>query len=126
MTMKTVSFVKVALMAVALLTGTILPSARIIDRAPQPIESAKSISARINYPELAKRCLIEGQVNVTVTVDQDGNVIEAKVKRGNGIGFGCDEAALEAASKMHFEPLNDGTNKVTATFTVPFIFKLKR
>ena len=126
MTMKTVSFVKVVLMAVVLLTGTILPSARIIDRAPQPIETAKAISARINYPELAKRCLIEGQVNVTVTVDQDGNVIEAKVKRGNGIGFGCDEAALEAASKMHFAPLNDGTNKVTATFTVPFIFKLKR
>jgi protein TonB len=124
--MKTVSFVKVALMALVLLTGTIIPNTKIIDRAPVPVESARAVSASIVYPELAKRCLIEGLVNVTVTVDQDGKVIDAKVKRGNGIGFGCDEAALEAASKMHFEPLNDGTNKVTATFTIPFIFKLKR
>lgn len=124
MTMKTVSFVKAVLVSVVLLTGTILPSAKIIDRDPQPMESMRAISARVLYPDLARKCRIQGQVNVTVTVDQDGNVIEAKVKRGNGIGFGCDEAALEAAKTIRFAPLNDGTNKVTAQFTVPFIFKL--
>ncbi len=122
--MKTVSFVKAVLVSVVLLTGTILPSAKIIDRDPQPMESMRAISARVLYPDLARKCRIQGQVNVTVTVDQDGNVIEAKVKRGNGIGFGCDEAALEAAKTIRFAPLNDGTNKVTAQFTVPFIFKL--
>jgi TonB family protein len=124
MTMKTVSFVKAALVSVILLTGTILPSAKIIDRDPQPMESMRAISARVVYPDLARQCRIQGQVNVTVTVDQNGNVLEAKVKRGNGIGFGCDEAAIAAAKTIRFAPLNDGTNKVTAQFTVPFIFKL--
>ena len=122
--MKTVSFVKAVLLSVVLLTGTMLPSTKIIDRDPQPLESTRAISARVVYPELARRCRIQGKVNVTVTVDQDGNVLEAKVKRGNGIGFGCDDAAIEAAKTMRFAPLNDGTNKVTAQFTVPFIFKL--
>ncbi len=122
--MKTVSFVKAVLVSVILLTGTILPSAKIIDRDPQPMESSRAISARVVYPDLARKCRIQGQVKVTVTVDQDGNVIEAKVKRGNGIGFGCDEAAIEAAKSIRFAPLNDGTNKVMAQFTVPFNFKL--
>jgi protein TonB len=101
-----------------------LPSSNIIDRDPQPLESVRAISARVVYPDMARKCGVQGKVSVTVTVDQDGNVLEAKVKRGNGIGFGCDEAAIEAAKTIRFAPLNDGTNKVTAQLTVPFIFKL--
>jgi TonB family protein len=124
MTMKTVSFVKAVLVSLVLFTGTILPGTNIIDRDPKPLESTRAISARVIYPELARKCRIQGTVKVTVTVDQDGNVTEARVKRGNGIGFGCDEAAIEAAKSMHFTPLNDGTTKVTDQLTVPFIFKL--
>jgi len=124
--MKTVSFVKAALLSVVFFAGTILPGTKIIDRAPEPLESVKTISARVVYPELAQKLLIEGQVNVTVTVNQDGNVVDAKVKRGNGIGYGCDDAAIAAAMKMHFTPLNDGAIKATSQVTIPFIFKLKR
>src|SRR6184192_1353466 len=60
------------------------------------------------YPEQARREGAVGTVLVLMVVDRDGKVSEAKIARGAGHGF--DEAALEAARALRFEPATqDGT-----------------
>lgn len=61
------------------------------------------------YPPEAERAGIEGQVILTLDIDKQGKVTKAVVTEPGGHGF--DEAALEAAKKLEFEPARkaDGT-----------------
>src|SRR5438067_5307348 len=54
------------------------------------------------FPEQARREGASGTVLVQIVVERDGTVREARVAKGAGHGF--DEAALEAARKLRFEP----------------------
>jgi serine/threonine-protein kinase len=56
------------------------------------------------YPEAAKGSGKRATVTVRVLVDETGQVIEAKVRDGDGSGLGFNEAALEAARKTTFFP----------------------
>src|ERR1041385_2821969 len=55
---------------------------------------AKFIRKNIKYPQAARDNKIQGQVTVRFQVDADGNVKNAKVPEGMGIGNGCDEEAV--------------------------------
>lgn len=76
------------------------------------------------YPAEARKARVEGQVILKITVDVDGQVVEATVD--TGAGFGMDEAALEAAKGLVFEPAKfaDGT-AFKATIKWRYRFELK-
>lgn len=50
------------------------------------------------YPEEARKNGIEGKVVVEFVINEDGSCTDFKVVKG--IGYGCDEAAIEAFKKM--------------------------
>jgi periplasmic protein TonB len=122
--MKKLSFVTFVMCAVLLTTGVIFPDTKALARAPEPVAAISVISANITYPDIARNYHVEGEVDVLLTINQDGNVIDAKVTKG--IGFGCDEAALEAAKQIQFTRITDGDLKATTQMTLPFIFKMKK
>ena len=65
----------------------------------------------------------EGRVVVTITVDPNGNVIEASINnRTNTTNKQLRNAAIEAARKIKFNPV-EGKNNQTGTIT--YYFKLK-
>lgn len=51
-----------------------------------------------NYPKEAQKNKIEGKVIVQFIINADGTPSDFKVIKG--IGYGCDEAAVEAFKKM--------------------------
>lgn len=60
----------------------------------------KIVDGRKNhkYPEEARKNKIEGKVVVQFIINEDGSCSDFKVVKG--IGYGCDEAAVEAFKKM--------------------------
>ena len=68
-----------------------------MDSLPSPIGGMYAIQKNIRYPEIAKRSGIEGTVLILLKSMRGGNVINTKVREG--IGAGCDEAAIEAIKK---------------------------
>jgi protein TonB len=50
------------------------------------------------YPKEARENKIEGKVIVQFIINEDGSASDFKVIKG--IGYGCDEAAVEAFKKM--------------------------
>ena len=66
-------------------------------RPPRLIEKVEA-----RFPEEARREGASGTVVVQIVIDRQGKVAGAKIVRGAGHGF--DEAALDAARKLRFEP----------------------
>ncbi|MBN2379760.1 energy transducer TonB [candidate division WOR-3 bacterium] len=86
----------------------------------KPLEVVKRAEAL--YPEELQNKGYEGTVLVTVLIDTEGKVEEAKVARSSGYAE-LDEAALEAAKKFEFNPPQhvSGTPiKVEGTLTFTF------
>lgn len=61
---------------------------------------SKIVDGRKNhkYPEEARKNGIEGKVVVQFIINEDGTCSDFEVVKG--IGYGCDEAAVEAFKKM--------------------------
>lgn len=57
-----------------------------------------------DYPAAAKGSGKAPVIRVRVLVDENGRVIEAKIREGDDSGLGFNEAALEAARKTSFFP----------------------
>jgi TonB family protein len=74
------------------------PSAAADEIVPPMLRSQEPAS----YPEAALRDRIEGHVELELTIDENGRVLNARVVALAGHGF--DEAAAEAARKFTFEP----------------------
>lgn len=56
------------------------------------------------YPEAAKGSGRKVSIGMEVLVDENGRVIDARLRRGDASGLGFNEAALEAAHKTRFVP----------------------
>lgn len=94
-----------------------------VDSLPLPIGGMASIQKNILYPEIARRAGIEGTVFVLTEIDEKGNVVVASIREG--IGAGCDEAAIEAIKHVKFKPaIRDGV-PVKHRITIPVKFKLQ-
>ena len=79
---------------------------------------------KLNYPEKAVEMAVEGRVIVSYTINEEGKVVHAVVKRG--IGYGCDEEALRVIKNASFKPVMDKDgNPTTRTFTTPLSFRLQ-
>jgi protein TonB len=72
------------------------------------------------YTAAASAAAIEGKVRLSLTVDEQGNVIDVKVLQG--LGYGLDEAALDAARQASFDPALACGKAVRATFTISMRF----
>ncbi len=94
----------------------------IVDQMPELIGGLSTIQSRIKYPDEAKRAGIEGRVFVQFTVDEKGDVIDAEVVQG--IGYGCDEAALNAVRQAKFIPGQQDGVVVRVRMSIPITFKL--
>jgi TonB family protein len=78
--------------------GSELQSSAFRHARPDAIEKPK-------YTPRARAKLIEGDVVLSVRVDKNGRVQSASVKQK--LGFGLDEAALQAILRSRFEPALD-------------------
>lgn len=90
-------------------------------------DEAKStyLANALVYPESAKKNGAEGTVYVTFVVEKDGKVSSAQVLRG--IGYGCDEAALNAVISMPaWKPGMQRGKPVRVRFNMPIKFSLEK
>ncbi len=75
------------------------------------------------YPAAASRANIQGRVTVQFVVEKDGSISSAKVLKG--LGFGTDEAALDAINGMpKWNPGVQNGRTVRTHFTLPIVFTL--
>ena len=74
------------------------------------------------YPDGAKRAGIEGVVILQVDIDATGAVMDVQVVQG--LGSGCDEAAVEAMKQSTFTPAYAGTDPVPVRIRIPYRFKI--
>lgn len=86
--------------------GDIKPPRKIVDVAPV-------------YPELARTARVSGVVILEATIDEDGNVRDARILRSIPL---LDRAAVEAVRQWRFTPtlLNGQVIPIVMTVTVTF------
>ena len=73
-------------------------------------------------PRIARRAHIEGKVKLAIQIDENGNVISARVLKG--LGAGCDESAMEAACQCKFLPASRKGTSIKAWVEYTVIYKL--
>jgi TonB family protein len=76
------------------------------------------------YPKEARQRGVEGRVFVYFIIDENGEVAESGIDKG--IGFGCDERALEGfrKTKTQWTPAIKNGQKVKTRISIPFTFRL--
>lgn len=79
-----------------------------------------------DYPELARKARIEGIVILEAIIDENGNLVNARVLRSPGKAFGFDEAALEAVKQWKFKPGLQNGVPVPVIYTLTVEFKLTK
>lgn len=78
----------------------------------------------LEYPKEALENNIEGIVVVKFLVDIYGLPIELEIKEG--IGYGCDEEALEFAQNLNYEPAkNECGDNVVSNMTYDLKFEIQ-
>jgi TonB family protein len=94
-----------------------------IKKRAQPL-NADIIDTRGMYTPDAKRLAVEGQIKVRLVVDEGGRVVQRRLLIK--LGYGLDEAAMEKAQELRFEPAIDTNDKPvqsvviwTFTFVMP-------
>ncbi len=85
--------------------------------APKLLEAANP-----GYTDEAKKKKIEGEVVVSVVVDEKGDIVEPKVKKG--LGHGLDESAIEAAKYFKYKPGTKDDQPVRVRMDLSFNFNL--
>ena len=75
------------------------------------------------YPERARNAGKEGVVRLLATIGIDGKARDIKVKEG--MGYGCDEAAIEALKRSRFSPAEKDGKPVPTRIIFPYRFKIE-
>lgn len=92
------------------------------DQMPELIGGLSELQKYVEYPEMARKAGIQGRVTLQFIVDEQGNVINPRVK--TGIGGGCDEAALAALANIKFKAGIKNGEAVKTQYSLPVIFRL--
>jgi protein TonB len=87
-----------------------------VSRMPRFINQVKPV-----FPDAAKRANIEGVVILQVDIDATGAV--KMVQLIQGLGYGCDEAAVAAIHESTFSPAYAGDEPVPCRVTQSYRFK---
>jgi protein TonB len=100
---------------------TVTHAAAPADTCDEPASKPKPLNVpQPNYTERARAAGIEGKVRVELTVDETGRVVSVRVIQG--LGYGLDEAAVQAAQSATFEPALRCGKASRATFTISMRF----
>ena len=75
------------------------------------------------YPDSAKKAEKEGEVILQATIDENG--IPQDIKALTNLGFGLEQAAIEALKKTTFRPAMRGTEPISKQVAIPYKFTLK-
>lgn len=92
-------------------------------KAPVVLPPKLKQFAEPTYPPDALAQGLSGRVEVELVVGVDGHAIDPKIKTPAGHGF--DEAALEAASRLVFEPATRNGTPIAARIVFPYVFEFK-
>jgi len=81
------------------------------------------VSAKPDYPEIAKRAGITGKVYVKVLVDKEGRPKKAVVVKSDSELF--NQSAVEAAMKSAFTPALQNNHPIAVWIVLPYRFTLE-
>ena len=90
----------------------------LISKPPSLLEARKP-----RYPPEARERGVQGAVRVEILIDAEGKVREARVL--SGLGFGTEEAALEAARQLRFTPAEISGKPVAVKIQFKINFELE-
>ena len=97
---------------------------QVVEQQPELIGGLKALQKKVNYPASCRRANIEGRVTMQFIVNKKGDIENVEVLQG--IGGGCDEAAIEALKKhAKFKPGRQRGNAVNVQYSLPIRFKLQ-
>ena len=88
-----------------------------VDEMPEPFGGTQGIVSKIIYPSSAKQKSIEGTVFVLAFVDENGVVRKTLLTKG--IGYGYDEAAMNAVFRSRFKPGRQNGRPVKVQIQIP-------
>jgi TonB family protein len=84
-------------------TGSAVKPGDLVQLGPGVVKPQVAGMPEPRYPAAARRMNRAAQVDLKVLVDEHGNVIQSEPSGGK-VGFGFDEAAMEAARRSTFHP----------------------
>jgi TonB family protein len=101
--------------------------ATFIDTPPEFVGGMPALYAYLRdnvvYPQQAREQRITGKVLVSFVINHDGSVTDARIEQG--IGGGCDEAALQAVNDMpNWKPGVQNGKPVRVKYNIPISFSL--
>ncbi len=95
------------------------------DSPPQPIGGlAASLQKYIQYPQIARRAGVEGQVIVGVLIDEIGNSLKTTILKDSGSNIGFEAAAQDAVMKIKWIPAKQRDKPVKVWIYVAVRFKM--
>jgi len=101
----------------------LLPKKAEPECADDSLQKAKPLGVvRPSYTDEARRAHVQGRVRIELAVDDLGQVSSARVL--DGLGYGLDEAALEAARRLRFAPATRCNRPVSGPFVIAMRFVL--
>jgi TonB family protein len=80
----------------------------------------------VPYPPIAQRQRVEGTVELSILVDERGNVTDAQVVAGTGGRSGLNEAAIDAVKKYKYRPATKDGVAVKVWIPVKVKFELPK
>lgn len=95
----------------------------VVEQMPELVGGIQSLQSQIEYPEMARRAGVQGQVMIQFVVNEDGSVSDPVVLRG--IGGGCDEEAIRVVKLAKFQPGKQRGKPVKVRFALPIRFSLR-
>jgi len=100
------------------------PPVRWVEQMPQFSGSLEDyLHSSLRYPEIARESGVQGKVVLEFVVNEEGEAIDVKVRRG--IGGGCDEEAMRVVKNMpRWRPGKQNGHPVKVLMTLPIVFSL--
>ena len=95
----------------------------IVEDMPELIGGLAAFQSDIRYPEMASKAGTEGRVFVQFVVDENGDVVDARVTRG--LGDGLDEEAIRVVSQAKFTPGMHRGQPVPVRMSLPITFRIR-
>ncbi|HHM23643.1 MAG TPA: energy transducer TonB, partial [Bacteroidetes bacterium] len=90
----------------------------------EPIGGFAAIQKNLKYPEKAFENKTEGTVIVKALIDKRGKVKATRIVKS--LSPECDKAAVKALKKSRWRPALKNGKPVTASVSIPIVFKLKK
>lgn len=122
--MKTLKNIFIFVFAVLIFSANLVSAQdkKELDKLPMPVGGMQAIVKNVVYPEDAKQAKIEGKVFVRAQINEQGDVTEVKIEKGDNKLL--IDAAVKAVKATKFTPGELKGKKVKAEVVVPIVFKL--